>query len=148
MSSDPPFPPAAPKRSDPEAFRARTLSVSLTVKDLATSMDWYRVAVGFAVDRTYERDGRPSGAVMKAGNVRILLNQDDGARGADREKGVGFSIHFTTVQDVDEIADRIKADGGSLETEPTNMPWGARAFRVRDPDGFMLAISSERHAAE
>ena len=135
---------AAAKRADPQSFRARTLSVSLTVKDLTSSVDWYRDAIGFVVDRTYERDGKSAGVVLKAGEERILLNQDDGAKG-DREKGLGFSIHFTTVQDVDGIADRIKAAGGVLETEPADMPWGARAFRVVDPDGFRLAISSERY---
>ena len=131
------------KRADPQSFRARTLSVSLTVSDLTRSVDWYRVAVGFVIDRTYERDGYMSSVVLKAGEARILLTQDDGAKGADRQKGLGFSIHFTTAQDIDEIADRIKADGNALETEPADMPWGARAFRVRDPDGFMIAISSE-----
>lgn len=132
------------KRADPQSFRARTLSASLTVKDLMRSVDWYCDAIGFVVDRTYERDGRMAGVVLKAGGVRILLNQDDGAKG-EREKGLGFSIHFTTVQDVDGIADRIKAAGGVLEAEPADLPWGARAFRVVDPDGFKLAISSERH---
>ena len=26
----------------------------------------------------------------------------------------------------------------------SRFPWGARVFRLRDPDGFRLAISSER----
>jgi hypothetical protein len=30
--------------------------------------------------------------------VRILLNQDDGAKGFDRVKGEGFSLMFTTAQ--------------------------------------------------
>jgi uncharacterized glyoxalase superfamily protein PhnB len=31
-----------------------------------------------------------------------------------------------------------------LETEPADMPWGARVFRLVDPDGYKLSISSER----
>jgi hypothetical protein len=30
-----------------------------------------------------------------------------------------------------------------LESEPADA-WGARVFRLRDPDGFKLVISSER----
>jgi uncharacterized glyoxalase superfamily protein PhnB len=81
---------------------------------------------------------------LKAGLVRILLNQDDGARGSDRVKGEGFSLQITTGQSVDAIANRIKGAGGTLATEPADMPWGVRAFRVMDPDGFRLAFSSER----
>ena len=131
------------RRSDPESFRARGLSVAMTVQDLDASVDWYCHAIGFVLDRTYERDGDATGAVLKAGNVRILLNRDDGAQGTERTKGVGVSLHLTTVQDVDALAERIIAEGWPLATAPFDLPNGARGFRVRDPDGFLLAISSE-----
>ena len=134
-------------RVQPESFRAREMTASLTVKDLQKSVAWYRDLLGFTVDREIERDGKLRGVALKAGAIRILLNQDDGARGFDRVKGEGFSLQFITTQSVDDIANRIKSHGGSLETEPADMPWGVRAFRVRDPDGFKFAISSERKAA-
>ena len=130
------------RRSDPESFRARALQVSMTVKDLDASVDWYCHAIGFVIDKTYERDGVTSGVVMKAGSVKILLNQDDGAKG-ERVKGEGISLFFTTAQDIDALAERIKAEGSTLDSEPADMPWGARVFRVRDPDGFRIAISSD-----
>jgi uncharacterized glyoxalase superfamily protein PhnB len=133
-------------RVQPESFRAREMTASLTVKDLQKSVAWYRDLLGFTVDREIERDGKLRGVALKAGAIRILLNQDDGARGFDRVKGEGFSLQFITSQSVDDIANRIKSHGGSLETEPADMPWGVRAFRVRDPDGFKFAISSERMA--
>ena len=135
------------KRVQPESFRARELGASLTVNDLQKSVAWYRDVVGFFVDREYERDGKVRSVALKAGAVRILLNQDDGAKGTSRAKGEGFSLMFTTAQSVDQIAQRIKDLGGSLDSEPADMPWGARAFRVRDPDGFRLAISSERQSS-
>ena len=79
-----------------------------------------------------------------AGDVRLSINQDDGAKGWDRVKGEGFSLRITTDQNIDEIAKRIKDRGGILESEPADMPWGARLFRLKDPDGFKLAISSPR----
>lgn len=128
-------------RAEPESFRARSLGVSLTVKDIHKSLDWYERVVGFTVDQKFENEGKVRGAVLLAGDVRILLNQDDGARGWDRVKGEGFSINFNTVQDVDAIARRIKENGGTLVTEPADMPWGARSFRLADPDGYKIAIS-------
>jgi uncharacterized glyoxalase superfamily protein PhnB len=144
MSSKPPVPPGATKRAEPESFRARTLSASLTVKDLQKSLAWYRDVVGFTVDQKHEREGQLRAVALKAGEVRLLIGQDDGAKGWDRVKGEGFSLQITTGQSVDEIAKRIKERGGTLESEPVDMPWGARVFRLRDPDGFRLTISSER----
>ena len=143
MSIDSPVPDGAP-RAQPESFRARTVSPSLTVKDLEKSLAWYRDVVGFTVDKRHERDGKLLAVSLKAGDVRILIGQDDGARGLDRVKGEGFSLQFTTAQNIDDVANRIKELGGTLDSEPADMPWGVRMFRLQDPDGFKFTISSER----
>ena len=123
----------------PEKFHGST-AVSLTVKDLQKSIAWYQNVVGFGLERTYEFNGKVAMASMKAGDVRINLNQDDGAKGWDRIKGLGFSINIWTPEDVDGIANRIKASGGTLDAEPVDAPWGARFFRLTDPDGYKLAL--------
>lgn len=143
MSKSSPASNVGTERAQPDYLHANTLAASLSVKDLQKSMAWYRDVVGFTVDNQYERDGKLMAVALKAGAVRILLGQDDGAKGLDRIKGEGFSLMITTDQNIDEIAKRIKDLGGTLETEPADN-WGARVFRVRDPDGFRLAISSER----
>jgi len=131
------------KRAQPESFRARELAASLTVSDIAVSLAWYQDVMGFVVDREFAREGKLMAASLKAGDVAILLTQDDGAKG-DRVKGAGFSLQFTTAQNIDELATRIKASGGVLESDPVDTPWGARVFRLRDPDGFTFVISSGR----
>ena len=133
-----------PQRAEPQSFRARRLQASLTVKDIEESLRWYHEVVGFTVDQKYEREGKLRAVVLKAGEVRILINRDDGARGWNRVKGEGFSLSFVTAQDIDEVAQRIRDMGGTLETEPADMPWGARVFRLRDPDDYKLTIMSER----
>jgi uncharacterized glyoxalase superfamily protein PhnB len=135
-------------RAEPQSFCGRSLQASLTVKDLQASLSWYCDVVGFTVDQKYEREGKLMAVSLKAGTVRILLSQDDGAKGLDRTKGEGCSFMITTEQNIDEIANRIKERGGSLDTEPVDTPWGMRVFRLHDPDGFKLAISSERKPAE
>jgi uncharacterized glyoxalase superfamily protein PhnB len=134
------------KRAEHQLFRGHTLSVSLTVKDLQKSLAWYTDVMGFTVDRKIEREGKLRGVALKAGDVSISINQDDGAKGWERVKGEGFSLRITTDQSVDEIANRIKDLGGTLDSEPADMPWGARIFRLRDPDGFKLTISSAQTA--
>ena len=126
-------------------LHAQSLDASLTASDLPRSRDWYRDVLGFTIDREYERDGRTFAVAMRAGTIRLLLTQDDGAKGAGRVKGEGFSLQITTPQDIDAIAAHAKRAGATLDTEPMDA-WGARVFRLRDPDGFRLVISSPRGA--
>ncbi|HVT38263.1 MAG TPA: VOC family protein [Gemmatimonadaceae bacterium] len=147
MSTKAAAPSAAANHAAPEAFAGRALSASMTVNDLEKSLAWYRDVVGFAVGQGHEREGKLRAVSLEAGAVRVLINQDDGAKGMNRVKGEELSLMITTTQSVDQIAKRIKEAGGTLESEPTDMPWGARIFRLRDPDGFALAISSERPPA-
>ena len=131
------------RREDPQTFRARAVTVSLTVKDLDASIKWYRDIAAFMVDETWERDGKVVGATLKAGGIEVWMSQDDGKKGWDRAKGEGISVTFTTTQDLDMLAAGIKSRGGTLASEPTDMPWGARMFQIVDPDGFKLAFMKE-----
>lgn len=124
-----------------EPFHADALSASLTVGNIQASLAWYRDVLGFRVDREYAREGVLRAVALSAGTARLLLNQDDGAKG-ERAKGAGFSMMLTTRQSIDAIGARIKAQGGTLVSEPTDTPWGARVLRVKDPDGFAFAIST------
>lgn len=128
--------------ASPPALNGTALMASLTVKDLKQSLAWYADVVGFEVEQRMEHEGQLRAAAIKAGAVRMLLNQDDGGRGWDRVKGEGFSLTIVTNQRVDDIAKRIKSQGGTLDSEPADMPWGARMFRITDPDGYRLSISS------
>ena len=143
MTTIPPISGPGSAAADPQPFRANTLSASLTVSDLQKSLVWYRDVLGFTVAREFEREGTLFAVSLRAGAVPLLITQDTGAKGSDRVKGEGFSLQLTTDQNIDEMAKRIQARGGTLDSEPAD-GWGARVFRLRDPDGFRLVISSER----
>ncbi len=127
----------------PETLRLHGISPSLTVGDIEASLAWYRDVVGFHVRETWEDEGTVGGAALIAGEASLLLVQDDWAKGRDRVKGVGFRLHMTTGSDVDELAAAIEQRGGTLESPPADMPWGARAFSLEDPDGYKITIASE-----
>ncbi|MDA1082247.1 MAG: VOC family protein [Gemmatimonadetes bacterium] len=129
-------------RAEPESFRARALSASITANNLQKSLAWYCDVVGFTLDQKFENEGKVVAAAIKAGDVTLILNQDDGAKGANRVKGQGLSLNITTAQSIDEVAARIKGAGGKLESEPADMPWGARMFQLIDPDGFKLMVTT------
>jgi uncharacterized glyoxalase superfamily protein PhnB len=76
-----------------------------------------------------------------------MLAQDDWKKGRDRAKGEGFRLFCQTTQDVDRLADQIKARGGTLAQEPTDEPWGARVLSVVDLDGFKITIFKKKGRA-
>jgi uncharacterized glyoxalase superfamily protein PhnB len=120
---------------------AESLQVSLTVADARLSAAWYHDALGFTIDREIARDERLIAVGISASAMKMLLVQDNGAKGAERVKGEGFSIQITTRDNIDALAMRAKGAGAVLDTEPSDA-WGKRVFRLRDPDGFRLVISS------
>ena len=134
---------AAKSGRSSSGFRMTEASPAFTVDDLSRSMGWYRDVLGFAVEEKWERDGVLRGVSLRAGDVSLMLAQDDWQKGRDRRKGEGFRIYFSTAQDVDGLAAGIKARGGTLDSEPADMPWGSRDFSLTDPDGFKLTIGRE-----
>lgn len=128
----------------PAALSASNLGCSLTCKDLPASIAFYRDAVGFGVAQSMEREGKVVAAVIAAGDIRIVLNQDDGKLGWDRTKGQGFylQVNVPTVADVDATAARIKATGAALLSEAADRPWGVRMFQFLDLDGFKIGVST------
>jgi uncharacterized glyoxalase superfamily protein PhnB len=122
-------------------------SPSFTVGDIQKSLAWYRDVLGFGVEERWEQDGKLAGVLVRAGDVRFMLGQDDWKKGRDRKKGEGFRVYLETRQDIDALAGKIKAHGGTLDQEPHDEPWGTRDFTLTDPDGFKLTIAREMKRA-
>jgi uncharacterized glyoxalase superfamily protein PhnB len=132
----------APARRQPEGLRLQSAGPSFTVNDILKSLAFYRDVLGFSLKERWEHGGQLRGVEMLAGRVRFWLAQDDWQKGRDRVKGQGFRIYCGTSQDVDALAARIKARGGTLAQEPKDQPWGGRDLAVVDPDGFAITIAS------
>jgi uncharacterized glyoxalase superfamily protein PhnB len=134
--------PALQARQQPESLRLRSAGPSFTVNDIEKSLAFYRDVLGFTPKERWEQDGALRGVEMVAGSVAFWLGQDDWKKGRDRLKGQGFRMYCETSQDIDAIAQRIKAAGGVLLEEPKDEPWGGRACAVVDPDGFTVTFAS------
>ena len=131
-------------RHQPETLRLRKLTPGFTASDLARSMTFYRDVLGFVIGDEWRENGDLTGCEIHAGAVTFMLNQDDFAKGRDRQKGVGARIWCHTAQDLDRLAAEIKARGGVLDQEPQDMPWGDRVFMLSDPDGFKFTFVQSR----
>jgi uncharacterized glyoxalase superfamily protein PhnB len=118
----------------------KSASPSFTVADIDKSLAWYRDVLGFTVGDRWEMDGVLRGVELSAGDVLFMIGQDDWQKGRDRVKGIGFRLYCETGQDIDKIAARIKAAGGTLASEPADQSWGYRELSIDDPDGFKITI--------
>lgn len=122
-------------------LQGKSVMPSLTVDDLQRSERFF-AALGFEVEDRWEQDGVVLGLMLKAGDARLGLSQDDGKKGQNRVKGVGIRLYIEAGNDIDELAGRAKAAGLTLTREPHDTDWGTRAFEVTEPSGFLLTIAS------
>ena len=124
------------------ALDHKSLLPGYTVDDLDKSIAFYE-ALGFTVTQRWDDNGTPIGALVRAGAVEVGLNQDDWKKGRNRQKGLGTRLNVETVQNLDELAARMKAAGFTIDVEPFDTPWKTRQFELTDPSGYKLTISSE-----
>jgi predicted enzyme related to lactoylglutathione lyase len=127
-----------------ETLRLRAFEPSLTVKDLEESTRFYTDVLGFIVSDRWTDAGVLKGVMLKAGVCTLGLSQDDGAKGRNRTMGEGVRIWCQTAQDINALAVRIKAAGGTLTEEPTDQSRGSRRLGVDDPDGYHISIYAEQ----
>ena len=128
------------------SLNGRGVMPSLTVNNLQQSLDFFG-GLGFEIEDRWEENGKLLGAMLKAGDARLGLSQDDGKKGLNRVKGVGMRIYIEAADDIDQVAARAKASGIALTKEPHDTDWGSRAFEVTEPSGFLLTIASTPRAA-
>jgi uncharacterized glyoxalase superfamily protein PhnB len=124
-----------------KSLQATAFMPSLTVNNLQQSIDFF-TGLGFEVEEKWEDKGQLLGVMLKAGEVRLGLSQDDGKKGLNRTKGVGVRLYFEVADNIDHVADRARAAGIKLTAEPHDTVWGNRAFEVTEPSGFLLTIGS------
>jgi uncharacterized glyoxalase superfamily protein PhnB len=123
------------------SLQGKSVMPSLTVNNLQESLNFF-TALGFEVEDRWENDGVLMGLMLKGGNARLGLSQDDGKKGANRTKGVGVRLYIEADGDMNAVAARAKAAGVTLTKEPYDTEWGTRAFEATEPSGFLFTISA------
>jgi lactoylglutathione lyase len=109
--------------------------------DLDATVGFYTSVLGFTL--TADRRGQPDAYVsLTRGSVRIGAARRavlDGA--AERRPPTGVEL----VLEVDDVAaerDRVAAAGWPLAEDLRERPWGLTDFRILDPAGYYLRITS------
>jgi lactoylglutathione lyase len=120
------------------------VEVELHVGDVDAAVDFY-TDVGFEVE------GRgASWARLRLGGGRLRLQSDDYIKSHPhyfsehldrRPRGIGVEIVVEVDEGIDEVAARMHARGAIVK-DLHERPWGARDFRVADPDGYFVRVTT------
>lgn len=121
-----------------------TLRLELFVTDMQKSIDFYTQVLGF------ERlKGGLNYVPVRSGSVVIGLGP---AKGLPKDhhfnpelqtarRGLGAEL-VLEVDDVEAYFQKVKESGYKILTPLRKRPWGATDFRIADPDGYYLRITS------
>jgi len=118
--------------------------VEFFVHDVDASLAFYR-ALGFDVARRFEDHVQ-----LRRGEIRLSLQGDAHAVAGphyftphiqQHPRGTGVEVSIQ-VADVDAEYIRAKTAGLNIVKPMQDRPWGARDFRLADPDGYFIRITS------
>jgi catechol 2,3-dioxygenase-like lactoylglutathione lyase family enzyme len=122
-----------------------TLRLELFVTDMQKSIDFYTNVLGFE-----RMKGDPDYAPVRSGSVLIALGPAAGLpekhhfnpEVQNSRRGLGVEI-VLEVDDVKSFFEKVKATGyKGVLSPPRRQSWGATDFRIADPDGYYLRITS------
>ena len=116
---------------------------TLSVADMAASLEWYTNKVGFVSAYSLPM---PNGGLAMA-HVRwrkyadLLLVPDSSPSGSAHPKGIGvaFSLLVDTTS-IDAMAASLVDRGVEIAEGPVDRPWNTRDIVVHDPDGYKLVF--------
>jgi lactoylglutathione lyase len=114
--------------------------VRLLVEDFAACFRFYRDVVGLTP--TFGNEDEGGYADFRAGDCSLALFERSGMDGVAQLRPPGDGAMLVlAVDDVDAAAERLRAAGVELDSEPHDQPdWGLRVTHVRDPAGNLLEL--------
>jgi predicted enzyme related to lactoylglutathione lyase len=118
-----------------------TLRFEIFPADLDAAVDFYTRVLRFAVTKDQRHDPREYVSLQRgAVQVGAVRKPVPDALPA-RRPPTGVEL----VLEVDDVAaerDRVVAAGWPLEQDLAGQPWGLTDFRIIDPDGYYLRVTS------
>lgn len=123
-----------------------TKSVSLTVKDANSALQFYAKALGAKeLFRMPTPDGGVAHAEFMIGNTRIFIS-DEAAEWhafAMSEGTMASCLFSIATDDCDGSYDRAVKAGAEALSEPQNQFWGERSAIIKDPFGYRWSFSQK-----
>ena len=121
------------------------IAPQFVVPDVVQAAEYYRDVLGFEI-LGYFLDP-PVFAMVGRDDVEIQFGKSDGAppepNAARRRAGLDA---YVWVEDVDSLAEELKASGARILEGPVTREYGMREIVIQDLFGFTLAFGSESPA--
>jgi len=122
------------------------LRLELFVENMAASVAFYTRVLAFDIERLEPDDYaslRRGDVVLGIGPVAKLPERGGyfGRNISAHRRGLGVEI-VLEVENVDEWHDGVLSSGHPILEPLQERPWGLRDFRVSDPDGYYLRVTS------
>jgi uncharacterized glyoxalase superfamily protein PhnB len=112
----------------------------LNVEDAERSIAFYTGHLGFHVAQRYTAEGATAWAMLRHGAVKLMINRADSA-GPRQRAGYSDAVLCLYVASARDCHAALQS-AGAATSEVTLEPYGVEEFRLRDPDGYELAIVS------
>lgn len=116
---------------------------TLSVADVAASLEWYTNKVGFvsAYSLPIPGGGLAMAHVRWRKYADLFLVPDSDPSNAAHPKGIGvsFSLLVDTTS-IDEMAADLTNNDVEIAEGPVDRPWNTRDIVVHDPDGYRLVF--------
>lgn len=121
------------------------IKLEFFVGDIDSATDFYTQALGFQIVRQ-EQDGYTA---LKKDDAQIDLQpadhvEDEHPAKPDGIKPIGVGVEVVlAVDDLQSEYDRVVDSGWKPAAPIQTRPWGASDFRVLDPDGRYIRVSTD-----
>lgn len=119
--------------------------LELFVENLQNSIKFYEEILGLTFFNKNE-----TGAVIKLENVSLLLTQDIVLdenhyfkKGGINPKGKGVEVILVS-DNIEKLYKQVLERNYPIESELKLQSWGMKDFRIIDPDGYYLRLTSEK----
>lgn len=119
----------------------------LSITDASKAVAFYAAVFGVAPHVLLNMpDGRVMHCEFRIGNARFFVSEElpehGGTPSPTHLAGTSVAIHLY-VDDCDAMIQTMKDNGSNVLMEPTDMFWGERFGRVRDPFGHEWGVATQ-----
>jgi len=134
-----------PNKPNPIPQGYHSLTPYFTVRDAARAIEYYKRAFGAQeIMRMDAPGGKIGHAELRIGDSVIMLGDEMPGAGNKSPQSLGGTTAgvMLYVDNVDRVFEQAVAAGGEVESKPTDMFWGDRYGRLKDPFGHSWSIAT------
>jgi uncharacterized glyoxalase superfamily protein PhnB len=118
-------------------------AVGVTSSDLKKTVAFYQL-LGFQFGEFKEGEDHLE-PETQSGSARLMIDSKKLIKellGEDPKPGnhSSFAIQYSSPEEVNEAAEKVKDAGHKIVTEPWDAFWGQRYAVVQDPDGYRIDL--------